>query len=725
MPASAALLAGRYAGALADAWRDPEVLAQLAELPALLDAPNAHLVADGRNRNIRIEVAVNGRPVAVMVKAFGRQLWLKDQRDARRGSKARRTWLAAAHLARHGAGTPAPIGYLERWEGTRLAESYYLAEYQDGAETLRDALLRLFDEVPPQSARFVGLLECVAAGVRAMHEAGFQHNDLGNQNVLLRPDGAERWRDCRVVDLNRGRIRGALSLRQRARDFSRLELPSDLLQILLEMYWQAVPPLALRRWVGWHRRLNEWWIRSRRWRRPLRYWRWLRRGAPRERDYPAPRDVWIWDAPTAQPISALLRGERARLFPRSRGRRLLADALRAAPGVWREYRKLVAEAYARPVAMKSRVGVALEPTPRTREQELELLAGLGPVPAMVRFYHHDSPQGLRFRTDLVHALHRAGHAVSVALVQDRRALLHPGSWDAFAQAVLDGVGDVVEAVEVGHAINRVKWGVWAFEELRALYAPLAALRARHPGLRFMGPAAIDFEYPTVFPALREWPPEVPLAALSHHLYVDRRGAPENPQSGFGPLEKFVLGRAVARAVGVERFVVSEVNWPLRGTGAHAPIHAPYFPPWREAGDTGVTEVEYGSYLVRYLCLALGSGMVERVYWWRLAALGYGLVDDADPAALRVRPAYRMLQHFLRLLGEATFVAAQMPARRGERHGAYRFDFRRPDGERVALAYAHGPALPPPSAVRLEDAYGEPSAPAQLTGLPLYLRGGDA
>jgi len=40
---------------------------------------------------------------------------------------------------------------------------------------------------------------------------------------------------------------------------------------------------------------------------------------------------------------------------------------------------------------------------------------------------------------------------------------------------------------------------------------------------------------------------VPLAALSHCLYVDRRGAPENPQDGFGAPEKFTLGRAVARA----------------------------------------------------------------------------------------------------------------------------------------------------------------------------------
>lgn len=718
-------LAGAFAGELADRWRAPDLLEHLSRLPALLAAPGAQLLAAGRNRNIRLELPVNGRTVAMMVKAFGRQAWLRDLRDARRGSKARRTYEAAVHLERHGAGTPAPIGYLERWEDGRLRESYYLAEFQDGAQTLRDALLRLYDDRPPQAARFVGLLECVAAGLRGMHEAGFLHNDFGAQNVLLRSTGAERWRDFMVVDLNRGRIRGALGLRQRAFDLSRLELPSDLVQMLAEMYWGGIPPRGLLGWNRFYRWLYSHKVRLRRWRSALRG----RRRDPTERDYPAARDVWIWDASTAQPISALLRRDRARLYPRSRGRRMVLDTLRAAPAVWGEYRALRAEAYARPVAMAGRVGMALEPTPATLEQELALLAGLGRVPALVRLYHHETPQGLRFRIDLVHALHRAGHPVGIALVQDRTALRHPDSWRAFAGAALEGVAEVADFVEVGHAINRVKWGVWGYEELRALYAPLPELQARFPGLRFTGPAAIDFEYAAVFPALREWPREVPLAALSHHLYVDRRGAPENPQHGFGAPEKFTLGRAVARAAGVDRFMVSEVNWPLRGTGAHAPIHAPYFPAWRHAGDVGVTEDEYADYLLRYLCLALGSGMVERVVWWRLAARGFGLVDDADPAALRARPAYTMLKQYLQLLGDATFVGARMPERRGQRHGRYRFAFRRADGEVVALTWAHGPALPFPAdepCSRVESAFGESvGAPARLAGRPFYLRGARA
>lgn len=721
MAASAAFPRGTT-GEIAPRYRDVGLAERLAELPALLSAPGAQLITGGRNHNVRIELEARGTWLAVMVKAFGRQAWLKDRRDARRGSRARRSYEAALHLRAHGAGTPEPIAYLERWQGGCLRESYYLAEYQERAETLREALLRLFGERPPQAARFVGLLECVAEGIRRMHEAGFLHNDLGNQNILLVPESEARWRDFMVVDLNRGRMRGALSLQERARDFSRLDLPSDLRQMLVEMYWQGIPPRALLDWERAHRRRYGLWARSRPWRHPLRHWRYLRSGVPPERDYPQPRDVWIWDAATAQPISALLRRERVRLHPVSSLARNVYDAARAAPGVWRAFRALRPEAYARPVPMRGRFGMALEPTPQTLEQELALLAGLGRIPVLLRFYHHDTPEVVAFRAALAQRLHRAGHAVSIALVQDRRALRSPSSWHAFALAVLERVAGIVDCVEIGHAVNRVKWGVWGIDDLRALYAPLGDLQRRFPRLALTGPAMIDFEYAALFSALREWPRSVPLAALSHHLYVDRRGAPENPQSGFGAPEKFVLGRAVARATPgcADRFVVSEVNWPLRGAGAHAPIHAPYFPPWRAAGDSGVTEVEYGAYLLRYLCLALCSGMVDRVYWWRLAARGFGLADDGNPAALRPRPGYAMLARFLDLLGESTFVAAELPERSGSRHGRYRFEFRRPDGEIVALTYAHGPELDCPA--HAEDALGRAlPAGTRLGGTPVYLR----
>ena len=147
-------------------------------------------------------------------------------------------------------------------------------------------------------------------------------------------------------------------------------------------------------------------------------------------------------------------------------------------------------------------------------------------------------------------------------------------------------------------------------------------------------------------------------------------------------------------------------------------------------NAGVSEGEYGDYLLRYLCLALGPGLVERVYWWRLVARGFGLVDDADPAALRPRPAYAMLRNFIAVLGDSTLIGAQLPPRSGLRHGRYRLAFRRADGEIVVFTYAHGPALPFPSEERcsqVQDAFGQPlePVPVRLTGHPVYLRGGIA
>ena len=70
------------------------------------------------------------------------------------------------------------------------------------------------------------------------------------------------------------------------------------------------------------------------------------------------------------------------------------------------------------------------------------------------------------------------------------------------------------------------------------------------------------------------------------------------------------------------------------------------------------ETAQADYLVRYYLLALGTGLVERVFWWQLVARGYGLVDPAapgdpagrdDPRGPRRRPAFFALKTLLREL----------------------------------------------------------------------------
>ncbi len=89
--------------------------------------------------------------------------------------------------------------------------------------------------------------------------------------------------------------------------------------------------------------------------------------------------------------------------------------------------------------------------------------------------------------------------------------------------------------------------------------------------------------------------------------------------------------------------ITEVNWPLEGTGKYSPA----------AGKPNVSEEEQADYMVRYYILCLASGFVERIYWWQLVAPGYGLVDSREKP-WRKRPGYYAFQTMVGLLEESAF-----------------------------------------------------------------------
>jgi hypothetical protein len=95
----------------------------------------------------------------------------------------------------------------------------------------------------------------------------------------------------------------------------------------------------------------------------------------------------------------------------------------------------------------------------------------------------------------------------------------------------------------------------------------------------------------------------------------------------------------------------------------------------------VSEEEQADYLVRFYLLALGTGLVERVYWWRLVARGYGLIAPEPHGALRRRPAYRAMKTLAAELAGSVF-SGPMVAPDGVR--LYRFDR---DGETVVVAWS--------------------------------------
>jgi hypothetical protein len=213
--------------------------------------------------------------------------------------------------------------------------------------------------------------------------------------------------------------------------------------------------------------------------------------------------------------------------------------------------------------------------------------------------------------------------------------------------------------------------------------------------------------------------------LSHHLYVDRRGAPEARQAGFSALEKAALLRAIARVSDKteERVVVSEVNWPILGTGVWSPVNSPYESPGVRYNDPSVSEDDYAAYMMRYIFTCICSGMVDQIFWWRLVARGFGLVDDTETSMWRKRPAFLMFKQFIKIMDTAVFTG-----RRELAEGASLMTFERSGGSDFAAGITDGRTVtvsPPFECSRILDAFGrdvEEAGGIKLTGTPVYFRG---
>ena len=676
------------------------------------------VLGHGRNLIVRTTQEVGGQTYDFVVKSFGRQTRIKQVFDRRLGTKAERAFDAACHLIDSGVGTPFPVAHLARWKGSELMESYLITEYEPDTTDLRRVLIERYVDQGPSEA-IMEVLQRVADAVRTMHDGGLQHGDLGNQNILLL-DYPEP--DVLFIDLNRARVRSALDAAARGRDISRLHLADDLLRIFKEMYWRGIPPLDFER--AEHRARRNFWFHTvtRRIRHPIRERKTIRPVV----DYPADRDIWIWDNKSGQAIPVFSGKKRRALMSRRSVLCQIKSVLLHGPAIYRHYHTLLRNAYGQPISMHNRVGLCLEPSAHGVKRRIELVHELGKVPVHLRFYHHQGHKQIDENLFVARQLHEAGHPVSVALVQDRQAVLQPEEWATFCDAVVSGLSDFVSFVEIGHAVNRVKWGLWGLEDWQRLIANLPALQAKYPTVEFTGPAGIDFEYPFVLAALDNLPKKTRIAALSHHLYVDRRGAPESRQGPFSTLEKCALARAVARhhdACG-DRFICSEVNWPLLGTGVYSPVGSPYLYPGQMVGFPSVSEKDYAAYLLRYLLITLCSGFVDQVLWWRLAAHGYGLVDDLDldPQQWRLRSGFHVLKFLIEQCGNSTFVLREC-----KEDGSIWFKFKRDSDVNVWVGYrCEGKAWAelPCTAATLFDAFGESagvvSHQIELSGLPVYL-----
>ncbi len=351
-----------------------------------------------------------------------------------------------------------------------------------------------------------------------------------------------------------------------------------------------------------------------------------------------------------------------------------ADLRYGLRGLWlyRRYRRIM---YRKPVRIDPRalaVSVSLPPPSGIDKsgETIDLLKAAGVQETLIRI-----PSWERGRLEgyekFAARIQAKGLGLTIALLQRRQDVFEEAAWADFLEDVFSRFRPFCRYFEVGHAWNRTKWGVWDYTEYLKLARPAVRLSETYQA-KLVGPSVIDFEFHLYPPTVSR----LPFDKISSLLYVDRVGAPENKQFGWTTAMKVALFKAVADAsAGREcRCWITEVNWPLRGTGKFSPA----------SGKPNVTEEEQADYLVRYYLISLASGLIERVYWWQLAAPGYGLIDNRDDA-WRMRPSYFAFQTMAKIIAGSTFIGN---VENQERSGGKIFLFEK-QGREFAVSWTSG------------------------------------
>jgi hypothetical protein len=672
-----AFAGGGFHGEVASAHRPEDVVE---EVKRLVD-PTASIrtIHWGRNYIYAAEMTTPAGGLPVVVKQFKNQ-GLKKRIERRfRGSKAERSWRVAKELVRAGLGTPGPIVLVEsdRAEGP----SFYVTELVRDAVEVRQFFRRLnedpnagdFPEVDNKA--FLGRLGRLA---RSINDAGILYRDLSMGNVLAVRHGDDL--DLYLVDFNRARTGRKPGVVRRTRDICRLPvLQRDHRAAFLEGYWGTVPPRWSFRW--WFYALSvDGYILKHAIKRRLEFIRLRRRHAhggshhphiPAASDGVSSRDKAVWDYLSDQPHQHASRGEKffIRLADSPAHLRDLGIVAASATKVYRRYRELRSRIYEKPRAFDG-AGLAVRPWRSDPEAHLEEVDALGVGPVLLRLHPWESDHGEEER--LAEALVDRGHELAFAIPQNRDLVRDRERWRASVAELAARFRPYGRHFQIGQAINRSKWGIWTHGEYVDLYLEAAEILRKLDGVEVLGPSVIDFEFQALLALVNRGTPGLHFDIVSSLLYVDRRGAPENSQMGLDTVDKVTLLRAIAE-IGrnsSERCWITEVNWPL-WEGPHSPA----------GKSVSVGEEEQADYLVRYYLLALGTGLVERVFWWRLIARGYGLISPSGDGSLRRRPAWHALRTLIDQVQGATF-EGPLPAP----DGAFLYRFTR-DSDEIVVGWS--------------------------------------
>jgi len=222
---------GPYSGRIHSDYHTPAILKAAGDCAALLRHPSCRILDASRNRIGVVTLSLGAdRAVDVVIKGF-RTEGVNKLKSLFQASKAWRAWRGSRALVKAGLGTPLPIGYLEKRTGSFLEQSYFLNEYIPDVTEIRV----LFREL--SSDGLVLLLEELARYLSRCAEAGIDHRDLSDGNILVRksPDGPSQFY---LLDTNRIRLADKIGTLRGIKGLIRLGIPKHHQKTFLARYLQ-------------------------------------------------------------------------------------------------------------------------------------------------------------------------------------------------------------------------------------------------------------------------------------------------------------------------------------------------------------------------------------------------------------------------------------------------------------------------------------------------------
>jgi len=275
-------------------------------------------------------------------------------------------------------------------------------------------------------------------------------------------------------------------------------------------------------------------------------------------------------------------------------------------------------------------------------RSVELVKELGAASVLIRFKLWEME---RLDDYLTFVRSFNGKDILLNIMQDREHIEDPDLLEKDLRTVFTAFSPYVRTFQIGTTVNRAKWGFFSIDEYLKFFQTAQRLKEKEfPEILLIGSGIIDFEYHFTAHTLFNFF-KLHYDGIASLLYVDRRGAPENTQMGFGLSDKISWLSSMIRLSPktANRLFITETNWPISNTAPYAPT----------SELECVDEESYASFMVRYYLLTFASQQVDAVYWHQLIAPGYGLIDNRD--GIRKRSAFYAFKTMLDFLKDAQFL----------------------------------------------------------------------